>query len=193
MEVKWIPDCLPCLHCSSRNWWINHERSKERRGVRSCVLGTREEKKKWESYSNRSSNLKSLLLWWNSKDRREGNMLHAYRSDRGEKESEGGGGKETGVGLFVSQSGVVVRGRDHLQDALCVLLHQGSPVHLPSQQQVLPVQRVDVLHLHRTGRPHSVLSPLCHWSHGDWFTSILPISAKKIFSLDPFCFVSNIY
>lgn len=46
---------------------------------------------------------------------------------------ETGGRKETGrdetnnedvrVGLCVSQSCVVVRRRDHLQDALCIILH----------------------------------------------------------------------
>lgn len=48
-----------------------------------------------------------------------------------------------------SQASVVVGGRGHLQDALSIVLLQGAPLHLPGQQQVLPIQRVDELHLHR--------------------------------------------
>lgn len=54
--------------------------------------------------------------------------------------------------LLVSQSRVVVRGGGHLQDALCIVLHQRAPLHLPCEQQVLPVQSVDVLHLHTAAR-----------------------------------------
>lgn len=66
-----------------------------------------------------------------------GNLQNRRRERRNECRSD------------VSQSGVVVRRRGHLQDALSVLLHQGAPLHLPAEQQVLTVQRVDVLHLHR--------------------------------------------
>lgn len=54
-----------------------------------------------------------------------------------------------GEEIIVSKSGVVVGGRGHLQDALSVLLHQGAPLHLPSQDQIVPIQSVNVLHLQR--------------------------------------------
>lgn len=58
-----------------------------------------------------------------------------------------GGRREEEAGRLLSQSRVIVRGRGHLQDALCVLLQQRAPLHLARQQQVLPVQSVDELHL----------------------------------------------
>lgn len=80
-----------------------------------------------------------------------GERLSRHREDRSHddrSERRQGEGRK----LFISQAGVIVCGRGHLQDALSILLHQRAPLHLPSQQQVLPIQRVDVLHLHRAVR-----------------------------------------
>lgn len=49
--------------------------------------------------------------------------------------------------LLHSKSGVIVRGCDHLKDALCVILQQRTPFHFPRQQQVLAIKSVNKLHL----------------------------------------------
>lgn len=54
-----------------------------------------------------------------------------------------------------SEAGVIVRGRGHLEDALCVLLQQGAPADFASQQQVFTVQRVDELHLWARASEHT--------------------------------------
>lgn len=68
------------------------------------------------------------------------------RTEKPPADHSGGGAHPSGS----SQSSVVVGGRGHLQDALSIVLQQGAPPDLPGQQQVLPVQRVDELHLHRS-------------------------------------------
>lgn len=51
------------------------------------------------------------------------------------------------MGVGVLEPSVVVGGRGDLQDALCIILQKGAPIDLPSQQEVLPVQSIDKLHL----------------------------------------------
>lgn len=82
-------------------------------------------------------------------------------ADRGQESHDhsGGGQGRSQCGSGPSQSSVVVCGRGRLQDALSIGLHQGAPLHLPGQQQVFAVQRVDELHLHRRSEVRGTGSP----------------------------------
>lgn len=50
-------------------------------------------------------------------------------------------------GMWISESFIVVNRGQGFEDAAGVALHQWPPAHLAREQQILPAQRVQVLHL----------------------------------------------
>lgn len=69
-------------------------------------------------------------------------------------------------GAGASESFVIVNGAEGLEDAAGVALHERAPAHLARQQQVLPAQRVQVLHLQgqdvSAPRPQAPQAPRKH-------------------------------